>query len=112
MNMKDEMQWATDLLAKYPKTKSLMEEWAKNELKSFQSGLMSELSADSDVTIPEITEEMASQYGMVLLAANQYSVLDFLDANKYYINLEINTANSRKLATKQAIEKGFEFLNN
>jgi hypothetical protein len=74
--------------------------------------MMAEVLDKEGVTIPEITEEMASQYTMVILAANQYAVLDFLDSKKYFINLTINESSNRKALTKSAIEVGFEFLNN
>lgn len=112
MNMKDEMQWATDLLAKYPKTKGLMEQWAKGELVDMQTTMMAEIADKTDIVVPEITDEMASQYAMVILAANQYAVLDFLDSQKQYVNLTINEISNRKVLTKSAIEVGFEFLNN
>lgn len=108
--MKEKVKWAQGLLEKYPLTKEKMTKWSLNEIKNFQDSILSEMK-EQETTIPEITEEMAEQYSQVLLAANQYGILDFLDTQGYYVNLEINEKSNRKDLTKKAIEIGFEFLN-
>ena len=109
--MKEQVKWAQGLLEKYPKTKELMSKWALSEIGRFQESILSELQGQ-EITIPEITQEMAEQYCQVLLTANQYGVLDFLDSEHYYVNLNVHeTSVSRKELTKRYIEIGFEILN-
>lgn len=75
----------------FPKSKKLLQEFAKKNLLAFQKNIMKENKVEG-VEIPEITDDMAENYATALLSTNPRILYDFFDEQEIYLSIR----NARK----------------
>lgn len=75
-------------IKEYPKSKKLLEDFARKNLLAFQKNITKEQPVEG-IEIPEITDEMAEQYANALLVTNPRILFDFMDSQEIFICIDM-----------------------